>query len=279
MTRPSSGVNPIVVSTERPSSTAQREAPAPRWQETIRARGRRELTRAPGGVGVGEAVEAEPAQRRSARATRAAGRRSPRRAGGWRGRRCRSRPPPARPGSACETASTAASDFGWCSGASSVRSRSADSTPASSRTAERKRSPPWTMRWPTASGGSGSSSSAPSTASRSTTARGASRSLRHSSASSRVEQRQLEAARSGVGDEDAHSARPGPVAHVGRVVAVLARVVAVAQALVVHLLAQAGGASRRGCGTRSITSITRWKRSRSLSMTMSNGVVVVPSSL
>ena len=32
-------------------------------------------------------------------------------------------------------------------------------------------------------------------------------------------------------------------------------------------------------GTRSMTSITRWKRSRSLSMTMSNGVVVVPSSL
>ena len=32
-------------------------------------------------------------------------------------------------------------------------------------------------------------------------------------------------------------------------------------------------------GTRSITSITRWKRSRSFSMTMSNGVVVVPSSL
>src|SRR5690606_25733275 len=32
-------------------------------------------------------------------------------------------------------------------------------------------------------------------------------------------------------------------------------------------------------GTRSITSITRWYRSRSLSMTMSNGVVVVPSSL
>src|SRR6185437_5562374 len=32
-------------------------------------------------------------------------------------------------------------------------------------------------------------------------------------------------------------------------------------------------------GTRSITSITRWKRSMSLSMTMSKGVVVVPSSL
>src|SRR5262249_13096803 len=34
-----------------------------------------------------------------------------------------------------------------------------------------------------------------------------------------------------------------------------------------------------GGGSRAITSITRWKRSRSFSMTMSNGVVVVPSSL
>ena len=32
-------------------------------------------------------------------------------------------------------------------------------------------------------------------------------------------------------------------------------------------------------GTRCTTSSTRWKRSRSLSTTMSNGVVVVPSSL
>ena len=37
--------------------------------------------------------------------------------------------------------------------------------------------------------------------------------------------------------------------------------------------------ARRATGTRSITSITRWKRSRSFSITMSNGVVVVPSSL
>jgi len=37
MTRPSSGVNPIVVSTERPPDTAHREAPAPRWQVTVRS--------------------------------------------------------------------------------------------------------------------------------------------------------------------------------------------------------------------------------------------------
>ena len=37
ITRPSSGVNPIVVSTERPSSIAHSEAPAPRWALTIRS--------------------------------------------------------------------------------------------------------------------------------------------------------------------------------------------------------------------------------------------------
>ena len=34
---PSSGLKPIVVSTERPSSTAVTEQPPPRWQATIRA--------------------------------------------------------------------------------------------------------------------------------------------------------------------------------------------------------------------------------------------------
>ncbi len=36
MTRPSSGVKPIVVSTDRPSRTAASDAPAPRWQVTMR---------------------------------------------------------------------------------------------------------------------------------------------------------------------------------------------------------------------------------------------------
>jgi hypothetical protein len=36
MARPSSGVKPIVVSTERASSTAHRDAPAPRWHVTSR---------------------------------------------------------------------------------------------------------------------------------------------------------------------------------------------------------------------------------------------------
>ena len=56
------------------------------------------------------------------------------------------------------------------------------------------------------------------------------------------------------------------------------RVGAAAQPLVGHVLAQAAARWARP-GTRSITSMTRWNRSRSFSMTMSNGVVVVPSSL
>src|SRR5215207_1837946 len=36
MTSPSSGVNPIVVSTDRPEATAHSDAPAPRWQVTTR---------------------------------------------------------------------------------------------------------------------------------------------------------------------------------------------------------------------------------------------------
>ena len=81
-----------------------------------------------------------------------------------------------------------------------------------------------------------------------------------------------------VGYPGRRGCRPAPVGHVGRVLAVFACVGAVAQALVHHLLAECAARSDSP-GTRSITSITRWKRSRSLSITMSNGVVVVPSSL
>ena len=41
---PSSGVKPIVVSTERPSSTAVTEQPPPRWQTTSRGRVERSAT-------------------------------------------------------------------------------------------------------------------------------------------------------------------------------------------------------------------------------------------
>ena len=70
MTRPSSGVKPMVVSTLRPPCTAASEAPAPRWQVTSRSRGRvavEQLGGSPGGVGVRQAVEAVPAQPESLR--------------------------------------------------------------------------------------------------------------------------------------------------------------------------------------------------------------------
>ena len=38
ITSPSSGVKPIVVSTLWPCRTAASDAPAPRWQDTIRSR-------------------------------------------------------------------------------------------------------------------------------------------------------------------------------------------------------------------------------------------------
>ena len=37
ITRPSSGVKPIVVSTDRPPAMAASDAPAPRWQVTMRS--------------------------------------------------------------------------------------------------------------------------------------------------------------------------------------------------------------------------------------------------
>ena len=93
MTRPSSGVKPMVVSTLRPSSTAASEAPAPRWQVMIRrpASGRPSSSRgAAGAVGVGQAVEAVAADAVALAATRAGSRRSRRPPGWWRGTRCRS---------------------------------------------------------------------------------------------------------------------------------------------------------------------------------------------
>ena len=99
MTNPSSGVKPIVVSTERPPSTAARDAPAPRWQVTMRS--------SSAGRPTISAARREPSRRRdrgsrtcaapSACATPAGWRRSWQPAACRRGRRCRSKPPPAHP--------------------------------------------------------------------------------------------------------------------------------------------------------------------------------------
>ena len=43
--------------------------------------------------------------------------------------------------------------FGWCRGASGTRRSSLASTSSSTRTGAAKSGPPWTTRWPTASGG------------------------------------------------------------------------------------------------------------------------------
>ena len=98
-------------------------------------------------------------------------------------------------------------------------------------------------------------------------------------ARSSSERAELQARRAGVDDEDrSHALRTARPSRGSRMVfAVLPR------------LARACGAGRSSPGemaapaprpgTRSTTSITRWNRSRSLSITMSNGVVVVPSSL
>ena len=85
-----------------------------------------------------------------------------------------------------------------------------------------------------------------------------------------VDQTELQRTRSGVNREDRHRqstagaasvvgarrCRPAPVAHLGCVFAVLARVCPAAQSRVCHLLAQPGSAFPSP-GTRSITSITR----------------------
>ena len=108
--------------------------------------------RAPRGVGVREAVEAVAPQRRSARATRAAARRSRRPPAAWRGRRCRSRRPRARrAGPARRPPARPAPRAG-----AAARARRARAGPRRRRRrrapARRKRAPPCTTRWPTASG-------------------------------------------------------------------------------------------------------------------------------
>ncbi len=66
ITSPSMGVKPMVVSTEIPSRTAANEAPAPRWQVTMRrvpgTGGAHHLGRTPRRIGVRKAMEPEPAQ-------------------------------------------------------------------------------------------------------------------------------------------------------------------------------------------------------------------------
>ena len=98
MTRPSSGVKPIVVSTQRPSRTAASDAPAPRWQVTTDARRRQRARPRRRRRATGRGSRSGAA--RSARATPAAARRWPPPPAASRGTRCRSRRRAGTPGSA-----------------------------------------------------------------------------------------------------------------------------------------------------------------------------------
>ena len=154
MTSPSSGVKPIVVSTEMPPATAASEAPAPRWHVTTRklldlAPG--ELGGAPGRVRVREAVEAEAAKipalaplgRQRIRRRRLGHAGVEGRVEARHGRHVRQQR-----GSRSRARATTSAD----AAAQGRRVHGGGGRPARrSAPARRTRVPPWTMRWPTAS--------------------------------------------------------------------------------------------------------------------------------
>ena len=160
------------------------------------------------------------------------------------------------PGSGAPTAASAASDAGWCSGASGVSARSASAPRRRAATGPVKR-----VAAVDDAVADGVELRPCRRARRDPPASVAARLERRQVALGEqlvagAEQPELQAARARVDDEDPHarprsspsrpSPRPRPVAHVGHVVAVLARVGAVAQALVDHLLAHVRGRARRG---------------------------------
>ena len=219
--------------------------PAPRWQVTTAAA--RPPRRAPRGVGVGEAVEAVAPQRPALAPLRAAARRSRPRPAASRGRPCRSRRPRARRAAhgrrrRCRPARRAGA------GARARRARPARRRRRRRRsTASRKRAPPCTTRWPDRVRRAAVRRAR--LLERRAVGRRAGR-VRPRAASSGPSRRSLRLLEPALTTRTRTSAvgrpvRPGPVADLGRVLAVLARVRAVAQALVDHLLAQVRGARRR----------------------------------
>ena len=205
ITSPSSGVKPIVVSTERPAAIAHSDAPAPRWQlddpqlwSTARAARERG-----GDPGVREPVEAVAAQRPALAPAR-------RQRVGVRGRRQRGveRGVEAGDGRALGQRGRHRVERGerlrLVQRRESTSSRRPSSTAASISTGSRNRSPPWTIRWPTASASPSPSASAWRSSPASSAARGAA-SSRSTSVRRRRRAGQLEAARAGVDDEDAHA--------------------------------------------------------------------------
>ena len=212
ITRPSSGVKPIVVSTETPAATAASEAPAPRWHVTIRststgrpassaARARRRTRARARGSRSGGAPSARATRRAAHRSRPPAGIVRVERGVEARDRRHVRAAMPSPAASACERLRLVERrEVGQrLEPARRPRRRSA--------TGSTNSLPPWTMRWPTAStrrrAGVGDSLAHV----RPATAR-----LSDQTASSPSSSRELQAARPGVDDEDAQplasAARP-----------------------------------------------------------------------
>ena len=292
MTRPSSGVKPIVVSTERPPAIAASDAPAPRWQVTIRSSssGRPDQLRGPArGVGVGQAVEAVPAQRPALaplgreRVGRGGGRHAGVEGGveaghGRHVRAARHSPPRAPRATSAGGAGRGRSAPGGsprprrrggpgpCSG--SRRGRSGGRPRRSPRSPRRQRRSP--RRRPRRAGaGRSAVATTASAASRTRSLR-----LLDPALTTRILALGLPPRPSPAPPAPATSSRGSPARPRPR--GGCRRGTPARRSTIRWRRWPARAASP---GTRSMTSITRWNRSRSLSMTMSNGVVVVPSSL
>ena len=255
---PSSGLKPIVVSTERPSRTAVTEQPPPRWQTT--SRGTRTCSAAHCTERPWKPKRRMPHRRATGPAARTSTPRPDRRGE----TRCRTRRRAGRRGSARLASSIAATPARLCSGASSASSVECgrdlgvdDDRLAEARACRGRRDGrPHRRRRPRSKESIG-------------------REIVRL-----VDDRELEARRAGVDDEDRltrRAARPSRESP-GRP----RRARACTRGRAAARPPSPGGAARRvrpSPGTRSMTSMTRWNRSRSFSITMSNGVVVVPSSL
>ena len=135
--------------------TAASDAPAPRWQVTTRrsATAPEQLGGPARGVGVREPVEAVAAQRPALAPLRRAARRCAPAAGSVAWKAVSKQATCGHVGQQrARTASSPASDLGWCSGARSVERLELRDHAVVDRARRRvKRSPPCTTRWPTAS--------------------------------------------------------------------------------------------------------------------------------
>ena len=152
MTSPSSGVSPIVVSTDTPSRIAAALQPLPRWAVTRRSSPGRPAEQGRGPLadetvaGAVEPVTPHPVPGVPLLAAPRSGRPT---AGMVWWNAVSNTATCGSPGRMALTASMPARFAGLCSGASRANSRIAAMTSSSTRTEALNRSPPWTTRWPT----------------------------------------------------------------------------------------------------------------------------------